>query len=138
MIVGWLVFEMTVPDWWWVPPTNNQPHNLQGVPEAWSAAVTESFGTVALYSTSQNDCLLTVTKEGDRWTSANTTLVAECTGPEIPRMDIDDDGTVHRVDPTIGFEFAQEFDRCHYDIDYYEWPGADGGSISFTHRCYWP
>ena len=134
VMAGWFIFDMVVPSWWWVPPTNNQPHDLEGFPEAWSVAITESLGSVALYATSQNDCLITVTKEGNRLTFTNTTLVAKC-GVEIPRM-VGDGENLHRVDPT-DFEFSKEFNRCHYSVEYDEWPDGEG-SISLTHRCYWP
>lgn len=131
-MVGWFVFDMVVPSWWWVPPANNQPHDPEDIPEKWSVAVTESLGSAALYTASQNDCLITAIREDNSLTFTNTTPVAEC-GVEMPRTSQYDE-TVHRVDPA-NFEFGKEFNRCCYDVEHHEWPGGEG-SISFTHRCY--
>ena len=127
---------VTTPASFWYEFTNNQPHELQDVPEAWTVQTYED-GLIqeASYYTGQSRCDLYLDNSHTGNASANIRLILEC-DEEYPGF-IHADNTGHHINTEPAeFEFDRELiDECTVDIGYYTASDQYAENISFRLAC---
>ena len=120
----------------WYEFTNNQPHELQDVPEAWTVQTYED-GLIqeASYYTGQSGCDLYLDNSHTGSASTNIHLILEC-DEEYPGF-IHTGNIGHHINTEPAeFEFERELvDECTVDIEYYTESHQDTENISFRLAC---
>ena len=124
---------VTTPASFWYEFTNNQPHDLQDVPEAWTAQTYDGDIQEATYFTGQSGCDLYLDNRHTDDISANIRLILEC-DEEYPGFIHDNTGRYVNTEPAE-FEFDRELVDCTTNIRYHTESNQDAEFVSFDLRC---
>ena len=127
---------VATPASFWYEFTNNQPHELQDVPEAWTVHTYQDGGVQeATYFTGQSDCDLYLDNHHTDNASASIHLILEC-DEEYPAFIHEGNTGRHINTEPTEFEFDRELvDECIVDIRYHTESHQDAENISIRLGC---
>lgn len=126
---------VTTPASFWYEFTNNQPHDLQDVPEAWTVQTYNDGIQEASYFTGQSDCDLYLDNRHTDNASANMHLILECYEEYPGFIHEGNTGRYVNTEPAE-FEFDRKLiDECTVAIRYHTESHQDAELISFDLDC---
>ena len=139
LVVSILVL-VTAPPTYWMAATNNQPNDLENIPDGWSVWTWENSDEEAIYLSTYDNCEITIAKHDSDNQTVTVDLSLTC-GNENPGTThaVRGDGEEHVfITEPANFDFEQGMiDECHMSIEYFD-QLYDGETILVDFACYVP